>query len=215
MPRLLNQRSARTRNPVTDWRFSSGRTSTKASLEASSTATWTNSQPTPSLWQRRSPVIRWPTRRKRASFLVSKWTSSPARARLYRRAGSLGSSCASSAQAQAGEMPGHGAAWQVETPGNLLTGHPVVAAEASDHGEPGRGQPVGDPVWRRAAALQAGNAFAAKAGEPLSHGAGADLERARDGRHAPSSSSTRRTITARPKGVVRAFLWAFIRVGLR
>src|ERR687897_2762062 len=29
------------------------------------------------------------------------------------------------------------------------------------------------------------------------------------------SSSTRRTITARPNGVVRAFLWAFIRVGLR
>jgi hypothetical protein len=28
------------------------------------------------------------------------------------------------------------------------------------------------------------------------------------------SSSTRRTITARPKGVVRAFLWAFIRVVL-
>jgi hypothetical protein len=29
------------------------------------------------------------------------------------------------------------------------------------------------------------------------------------------SSSTRRTITARPKGVVRAFLWLFIRAGLR
>jgi hypothetical protein len=29
------------------------------------------------------------------------------------------------------------------------------------------------------------------------------------------SSSTRRTITARPNGVLRAFLWAFIRVAPR
>jgi hypothetical protein len=31
---------------------------------------------------------------KRASFLVSRWISLPARARLYRRVGSLGASCA-------------------------------------------------------------------------------------------------------------------------
>ena len=35
----------------------------------------------PSLWPRRSPVIRWPMRPKRASFLISRWMSSPARAR--------------------------------------------------------------------------------------------------------------------------------------
>ena len=94
--------------------------------------------------------------------------------------------CGQPAQAEAGEMSRHGAAWQVETFGNLLAGHPVIAAQASDHGEPGRGQPVGDQVRRRAAGLQASIAFAAKAGEPLAHGAGTDLKRARDGHDAPS-----------------------------
>jgi hypothetical protein len=87
-------------------------------------------------------------------------------------------------EAEAGEMAGR-AARQVEPQGDLFGGHAVVAAQAGDHGEPGRRQLVGDQMQRRAAILQAGGAVAAEAGEPLAHGARADLERGRDGRHAP------------------------------
>jgi hypothetical protein len=90
------------------------------------------------------------------------------------------------AQPEAGEVAGDGAAGQVETPGDLLAGHPMLAAHAGDHGEPGRRQLVVDQARRRAAILPAGIAFAAKAGEPLAHGPRADLERGRDGRHAPT-----------------------------
>src|SRR6266849_2332651 len=42
-------------------------------------ATWTNSQPMPRLllWPVRSPVMRWPIRSKRPSFLMSIWIISP------------------------------------------------------------------------------------------------------------------------------------------
>ena len=67
-------------------------------------------------------------------------------------------------------MTGHSSARQMQTIADLRSGHPVLATQASDHGEPGRGQLVGDQVGRRAAVLQPGIAFAAKAGEPLAHG---------------------------------------------
>jgi hypothetical protein len=128
--------------------------------------------------------MRCPTRRKRASFLVSRWTSSPARAIVPpRRLAPL--QLRQPAQPEAGEVAGYRAACQVEPLGDLLAGHPVVAAQAGDHGEPGRRQLVGDQARRRAAVLQAGMAFASEAGEPLAHGARADLERARDRCHAP------------------------------
>ncbi len=59
--------------------FSSGLIWVKAMREASSMQTWTNSQPTPRrlLWPLRSPVMRWPTRSKRPSFLMSIWINSP------------------------------------------------------------------------------------------------------------------------------------------
>src|SRR3954470_19471621 len=59
--------------------FSSGRICEKATREASSMQTWTNSHPTPRrlLCPVRSPVMRWPTRSKRPSFLISMWISSP------------------------------------------------------------------------------------------------------------------------------------------
>jgi hypothetical protein len=57
--------------------FSSGLIWLKATRDASSTQTWTNSQPVPPrlelrqvLWPVRSPVMRWPTRSKRPSFLM-------------------------------------------------------------------------------------------------------------------------------------------------
>jgi hypothetical protein len=101
-------------------------------------------------------------------------------------------------------VAGDGAPGQVKPLSDLLPDHPVLAAQACDHGEPGRGHFVGDQVRCRAAVLQAGNAFAAKAGEPLTHGACGELERGREGCYARPSSSTRRTITARPNGVAPA-----------
>ena len=89
------------------------------------------------------------------------------------------------AQAEPGEMTGHGAARQVQTLGDLLAGHPVLAAQPDDHVEPGRRQLVGDQVRRRAAVLQPGQRRRAEAGEPLAHGALADLEGARRGGHGP------------------------------
>ena len=112
-------------------------------------------------------------------------------------------------------MAGHGAARQMEPLGDLLAGHAVVAAQAGDHGEPGRGQLVGDQVWRRAAVLQAGIAFAAKRASHLRTVRVLTSNAVATAATLHPSSSTRRTITARPNGVVRAFLWVFIRVVLR
>jgi hypothetical protein len=85
--------------------------------------------------------------------------------------------CGQATEPQPLEMAGDGAPRQVKPHGDLLAGHAVLATQARDHGEPGRWQLVGDQAWRRAAVLQAGMAFASEAGEPLAHGARADLER--------------------------------------
>ena len=62
-----------------------------------------------------------------------------------------------------------------------------------------------DWLWCRAAVLQAGIALLAEAHEPLVHRAPARLKRApQTAATLPPASRTRRTITARPKGVVRA-----------
>ncbi len=70
---------------------SSFMTRLKAMRDASSMQTRTNSQPMPR-WRLTPPVcrpvIRWPTKPIRPSFLISIWMSSPAFARSYRRTGS-------------------------------------------------------------------------------------------------------------------------------
>jgi len=53
-------------------------------------------------------------------------------------------------------MTGRGAACQMQTVADLLTGHAVLAGQAGDQGEPGHRQLVRDQARRRAAILQAG-----------------------------------------------------------
>ena len=56
---------------------SSGRTSAVAQRVASSMATCVNSQPAPRTVSRRLPLMRWPGRTMRPSFLMSRCTSAP------------------------------------------------------------------------------------------------------------------------------------------
>jgi hypothetical protein len=88
------------------------------------------------------------------------------------------------AQAEPVQMTGHGAARQTQTIADLRTGHAVLPTPPDDHVEPWGRQLVGDEARRRAAVLQAG--IAAEAGEPLAHGAHADLEGGRRSGHGPT-----------------------------
>jgi len=110
------------------------------------------------------------------------------------------------AQTKPAEMSGDGAAWQTKPHGDLLRGLAGLTSQPGDHGEPGRWQLVGGQVRRRAAVLQAGPAFAAKAGEPLADGARADLEGGRDRGHAPAllehTTDHRRSTERRRAGTV-------------
>lgn len=88
MPRRLQLAMAALRKAIALRVFSPGLIWLKAMRDASSMQTWTNSQPAPLrlelrqvLWPVRSPVMRWPTRSKRPSFLMSMWISSPGWAR--------------------------------------------------------------------------------------------------------------------------------------
>jgi hypothetical protein len=86
------------------------------------------------MWRRRSrrqalrtrlgtlpaPVMRCPTRRKRASFLAATGFGSPARARWQRRAGSRPAPAGPTARAVAGEVTGDRAARQLQAVGDPL-----------------------------------------------------------------------------------------------
>lgn len=92
-PRAANQAIARRRNVLAVGPFSSLRTSTYDNREASSTHTWTYSQPIPRARLVLSPVILWPTPRILPSFLMSRCSSSPGCSFWYRRIGSGGANC--------------------------------------------------------------------------------------------------------------------------
>ncbi len=100
---------------------------------------WTSSQPAPSLWPRRSPVMRWPMRRKRASFLISRWTSSPAQERC------IAAPLDRFERGQSTEA--HRRRWLATVllgrRSSAVISSPVVRysqRKPVDHGEPGRGQ---------------------------------------------------------------------------
>jgi hypothetical protein len=80
-------------------------------------------------------------------------------------------------KAEAGEMPGHRATRQLQTLGDLLAGHAVLATQPHDHVDPGFRQPVGHLPRRRAAVAQASQRGLPIAGEPLANGPLAEPER--------------------------------------
>jgi hypothetical protein len=132
---------------VTDWRFSSGKTSTYARREASSTATWTNAQPAPSEPWRRSPVAPVTDAAEAGELLrieVDELAGACA-AVTPRRLARL--ECGQATEPQPPEMAGDGAPRQAKPQGDLLAGHAVLATQPGNHGEPGRWQLVGDEVW--------------------------------------------------------------------
>lgn len=83
----------------------------------------------------RLPVMRCPTRRKRASFLTSMWIRSPGLWRSSRRTGGYcfaeaqaqGLQISQPAQAQAVQGPGHGGEGSGQQPGDVTQVQPLMA----------------------------------------------------------------------------------------
>src|SRR5712691_7415641 len=150
--------------------FSLGMIWEKARREASSMQTWTNSQPMPRLllWPVRSPVMRWPMRSKRPSFLMSMWIISLALVAADRldRVKRL-----QLVQPKPFENPADGGRRDAGCLGDLLAG-PALAAQDFDLPSAHRRGWPGEAMRPRGAIDQAGAALGRAAFDPLADGLG-------------------------------------------
>src|SRR5512145_2085565 len=149
----------------------SGRIWAKAMREASSMATWTNSQPMPRLllWPVRSPVMRWPTRSNRPSLFDVEMEEFPRPLAFVaqHRCGRLQG--AQPVQPQALEDAADGGRRDLDLERDLPAGA-ALAAEGGDLFDHGGGSGPVQPCRPRAAVGQAGKPFRSEPPDPFAHG---------------------------------------------